>query len=134
MFTERDLPRDEWDRLIGWPVYWLMPWLKALDEDQVIIHVVEHEGEIIATQALFAMAHLEGLTVREDFRKHTAPQRMLWRWVAAVTRDRDGVMTAADTPEVEAIIRKLGGVEWPVKPFLLPLRGVVESTSTTEGS
>lgn len=131
----RELPVDEWSRLAEWPIYGLLPFA---DPQFARVFVVEDDAQtIIGVQGVFSWLHAEGLGVAPEHQGKTAVARLLHHAVFECLGTATGVMTAANTPEMEAMIRKMGGIELPVKPFYLPLKPLssgVESNVTSEGS
>ncbi len=129
--TLRELPSEEWGRLESWSLYRLLPFA---DPQFARVFVVEDEaGAIIGVQGVFSWLHAEGLEIAPAHQGKASVARHLRHAVMECLGGAQGVMTAANTPEMEAIIRKLGGIEIPAKPFYLPLVGV-ESSVTSEGS
>ncbi len=122
--TLQELPPEHWSLITPeMPIYGLLPFLEP--EWTRILAVVDDEGYIIGTQAIFSIRHAEGLWIHPDHRGKSAVQRLLLKGMSEALADAEGVMTASDTPEVEGIIRKLGGVELTTKAFYLPLKGVL---------
>lgn len=69
--TVRELPINEWDRLLELPYGSL-----ALPAPDVMVLVAEDEGDIVGVWSAGPIMMLEGLWVREDHRKTT---KTLWK-------------------------------------------------------
>ncbi len=128
----RDLPQDEWGRLT--PDMKIYKYLPMLDPDFTVIRVVEtDDGEIIGSYGKFSICHLEAIEIAPAHQGKAGVLRMILDDVRREVAVQGGMMTAADTPEVERIIRALGATERPVKSFFWP-RHIAESAiiSVTE--
>lgn len=77
--TTRILPRGEWPRLAG---TLLDPAWKGFDDSARVI-VVERDGTIVATAALFQAWHLDAVWLAEQERGNAAVGRALLREVRA---------------------------------------------------
>lgn len=103
--TVRQLPVEEWERLEGLPIATHgLP-----DPNFTIVFVVEDEGLIVGTWSALTPVVLEGLWLRESYRKTTAAGRLLVEMKQFLI---DGGITAAytlvQTPEVLALAEKAG--------------------------
>lgn len=106
--TERELPPDEWHRLIGSGTP-LEACLASLDPRFTKIAVVEDDaGQIIGSWGAFLMVHGEGVHIAEAHRGKAAVARHLWRMMRkmAAAWGADKIVTGEETPEVKAILEK----------------------------
>ena len=118
--TTRELPPDEWERLVGTELgeVWtrLSPsWAKVL--------VVEQDGEIVGCWALLSVLHAEGVWVSPTHRHRGAVQRRLWAAMrdAVMAQGNWSVMTGAATAEIQALIEAHGGAKVPCDQYMLPM-------------
>ena len=119
--TSRILPREEWHRLKGTELARVTTQAAERNAPMYVL-VVEDGGEIVGCWSLFQVWHAEGLWIAPAHRGKSAVARHLWRLGRRVAEMMGfvGVMTAANQPEVEHILRG-SAVELPGKHYLLPL-------------
>lgn len=105
---ERILPRAEWHRLdINPDLRSVWPFLRP--EDTRVVVVEDDAGEILATWMVVRTVHVEGVWVREDYRKRsTRLVRLLFQGMYAAARAFGvrNVWTSAGSPEVERLLEK----------------------------
>ena len=131
--TLRELAVEDWGLLEPYPLYRLLPF--ANPEFARVFVVVNDDGAIIGVQGVLSWLHAEGLFVAPEHRGKAAVARLLRHAVLECLGDAQGVMTGADTPEMEGILRKMGAIELPMRPFYLPLKPLpegIESHMTEE--
>lgn len=120
--TSRILPPEEWHRLAGTEVESIVP---GLDRTHTAVLVVEDDGTIVGTWVLMRMAHVECFWIAPDRRGKAGVAARLLRSMRALVQAW-GVscpITGAVTPEMSAMIRRLGGIPLPGEHFALPMRG-----------
>lgn len=86
-----------------------------LDPDNSVVVVVEVDGAIAGCWAALACAHVEGLELMNGFRGDPGVARALLTTMTKALEDHGirEVLTQAVTPEVEAMIQKIGGLRVP---------------------
>ena len=119
--THRELPPEEWPRLVGteleavWPH--LQPaWARVL--------VVEDEGQIVGCWAALLMVHAEGVYIAPDHQKRGAVARHLWRGMRQMIQQSwqaSRVLTASRSPEVSALLEAHGALKLDVESYVLPM-------------
>ena len=118
--TTRCLPPEEWPRLAGTELEAVWPHLRPAHQATVL--VVEDGEAIVGCWLLLTLAHCEGVWVAPTHRgKGSVARRLL----AAMRREVQQrgfatVLTGAMTPDVERIIRGLGGHPLPGAQYVLP--------------
>lgn len=105
MITTRVLPPDEYHKLGGLPISSLQP----PDPTRCQIVVVEDGTEIVGTMAVIVLPILEGVWVKEDYRK-TAAFGRLWKGMQKLlkTMDIHSVAGFVQTPEMVALAATAG--------------------------
>lgn len=117
----RILPPEEWaDKLAGTP---LAERLADLNPDYTVIIVVEVDGQVVAEWAAINVVHVEGLWEAPDHRGGPGVSRQLLQtMLTELTRHHVGeVITRAETPAVEALIQKAGGIPLPGTAWVLTI-------------
>jgi hypothetical protein len=122
--TSRLLPRDEWERLSATELESVAPYLRANPNAEVFV-VEDAGGDIVGCWALMQIWHAEGLWIAPELRRHGAVARLLLKHLYALAAHFEipGVMTAATTPEVAALLEdhRLGATRLNGQHYLLPL-------------
>lgn len=116
----RILPRAEWaGALVGTELETIHP---VLPEGAQVV-VVEHDGQVVACQAVYPQVHLEGLWVRPEFRGNPRVARRIFVGMVntALAMGARSVVTAATDPAVAGMIQRLGAAELPGRHFSLAL-------------
>lgn len=120
MLTARLLPAAEWDRLAvrepfashGLP-----------DPDHWLIPVVELDGTIVASCALFDTVHWDGFAVDPAAQRHPGVFRALLDLAVATLRDRGvggvHITVPDDRPDLQAMVEHFGFVPAPGKLYAL---------------
>lgn len=83
----------------------------------------ERDGELVGTCAVLRATHLEGLWIREDHR-NPGTARSLMKAACELAKDTTAhgwVFACVGDDEVAAQVERLGGVEVPVRLYVLPL-------------
>lgn len=103
--TIRQLPFEEWDKLEGFPIA-----TNGLpNPDTSVIFVVESEGQIVGTWEAITPVILEGLWIREDFRRTTAMGRLLNEMKSFLRGiNIDKAFTLVQTSDVLELAHKAG--------------------------
>lgn len=121
MTTWRLLPRDEWpEKLAGTELEFVWPVLP----DHAHIVVVEADGKIAASWALYSQVHVEGINVAPEFQKNPAVGRKLLHGMinTALAMGAATVQTAALSDEVVGMLGKIGAVELPGRHFVMRIK------------
>lgn len=132
MYTRRELPVEEWDRLrtippydqMGVPQRWQDPdgtWQAA--GDWKILVIENSAGEIVMTSATQVQVHWEPWWTREDVRKNPVVVRLMLE-LGLTTLETFGIpyafCTVADAqPEVRAVVEHMGGIRAPGDLYLI---------------
>lgn len=118
--TSRVLPQAEWDRLAGTEV---APIVAGLDPENTQVLVIEQDGQIVGTWAIVRLVHVECVWVHPDHRGKASVAARLLAGMRVLARrwGATGVWTGAVSPDVEALIEKLGGLPVPGAQFVIPL-------------
>lgn len=116
-FTTRILPPEDWaEKLRGTALegHQLHP------EHTAIVVVEDEAGQVVACWAAFDAVHVEGLWVHRDHRGRSTVARLLLEGMLRELRDTQvtEVMTNADTPQVEALLRHVGATQLPGTSWL----------------
>ena len=114
----RILPREEWHRL---EVCDLPVLLQHVDPQNVSVVAVEENGELIATLSVLTVTHLEGLWIKPDRRgSPEVVRKLLKKAIEEASKAPDHwVMAQSASPKMDDLIERSGGVEMPVKTFIL---------------
>jgi len=106
--TRRILARDEYPRLVG---TYLEPLIEALPLDADVIVVEDANGVIVGGWSAFPVTHLEGIFIAPEHQKTGRVARHLLAGMTEQLKARGirRVVTAAITPDVEDLIRRIGG-------------------------
>lgn len=117
--TTRLLPRDEWDRLEGTET----DSVRVLDDAKVL--VVEQDGAIVGSWALYPVYHAEGIWIAPDHQGKAAVARTLLTAMRALAQAHGlkVVWTATRSPEVGAMLTRLQGVTIPGTHYAVPVGG-----------
>jgi hypothetical protein len=121
--TTRELPRSEWSKLAGTELESVSQHLP----DAARVLVVEEDGDVIGCWAFFPVIHAEGVYIAEAHRGKSAVARRLLKGMREIvcSMGAKAVCTAAETPDVEALIGGLGGVKLPGTHWVLATKGRV---------
>lgn len=126
MLTSRILPQDEWGRLQGTELTYLASW----PEDQphaVVVYVVEDGDQILACWARMTTEHVEGVWVSPEAGAG-AVRRLLATMLEGLQADGlTQVLTQSLTPEVDALLERLGAAPLPGRVWLIPIPVPVET-------
>lgn len=121
MTTWRLLPRDEWpERLAGTELETIWPVLP----DGAHIVVVESDGRLAASWAVYPQWHVEGINVAPEFQKNPAVGRKLLHGMlnTALAVGAATVQTAALSDEIAGMLAKIGAVELPGRHFAMRIK------------
>ena len=115
----RVLPKEEWHRLGDLPISELVEFVRPED---VRIVVVEKDEKIVATMTVMRITHLEGTWIDPEHRT-PGTVRALLREAAQQSSEwtNSWVITGAVTKEISDIIKRMGGLAWPMESFVLGL-------------
>lgn len=132
----RTLPPDraEWERVLHGTPMALM--LDRLDPTQAVIVVVELDGRVVSHWAAMNTVHLEGVWQAEDVRgQHIGVTRALLREMTKQLTELHvpEVLTTATAPNIEQIIKDLGGTQLPGTQWVIPVGGLVQTADALEG-
>lgn len=118
----RVLPHEEWSRLDGTEAEQV--W-RALDPERTTVLVVEDDGKIVGTWTLLWVLHAECVWVDPAHRKRGSVARRLWLAMKAAAERFGalGVMTAAGSPEVDALLVDRAD-ELPGRHYVIPVAGM----------
>lgn len=119
--TRRILPREDWDRLVGWDLAQLAA---HLPPDACVLVVEDEHGEIIAVTSAFSMVHLEGTQIAAAHQGKAAAARRLLEGIAHLGK-RMGVrrmVTASINEPVAAFLERMGAERLPGEHWVLPMR------------
>jgi hypothetical protein len=111
MLTVRELPPAEFSRLAHLPI----GQARVLDPTQVVVLVVEDDGEIVATWAAFSVVHVDGLWIDPASRQRIGVTRRVVEGMRAALTARQvaEVVTITTAPEVATLAQKVGGTRIP---------------------
>jgi len=96
------------------------------DPDNAFVIVVEDaEGQVVACWSAVNTVHVEGIWIHPDHRRRVAVGRALLTAMFEELRSLSvgEVITNADTPEVEAMLRTIGATPLPGSSWLLKVEG-----------
>jgi hypothetical protein len=119
--TARELPPAEWHRLQGTP---LGEVVASLRPSCCRVVVVENEaGRIVGHWMVITATHAEAVWVDPDHQKRGAVARKLWTLMSEIVRSQGAshVFTAAESPDVAALIERHQGVKLPGTHYMLPV-------------
>lgn len=113
--TTRILPVEEWSRVPDLP--------DGLDPVETRVLVVEQDGAIVGSWAVFRVVHAECIWIAEAHRGRAsvAGRLLSGMYRLASLWGARSVMTGAMTDEVASMILRLGGVQLPGRHFSLPV-------------
>lgn len=118
--TSRQLPQSEWPRLVGTELAYLAEW----PEDQphaVVVYVVEEAHQILACWARMTTEHVEGVWIHPDAGSGVT-RRLLVTMLEGLQADGlTQVLTQSLTPEVDALLEKLGASPLPGRSWLISI-------------
>lgn len=114
----RILPQEEYSKLE--PTSELGPVREQLPLGTQVI-VAEEEEEVLGTWSLIPIVHLEGFWIHPDHRRKAGVGRALLRKMTETAKEMGAkvVITGAGDESIERLIKKVGGVELPVKMFAI---------------
>jgi hypothetical protein len=112
----RVLAYDEWPRVSG-HLALLLP--LRTDEDCKVLVVESSEGEILGQWALLGYPHVEGIEIAPQCQRHAAVARNLLEGMKALCRAQGvtWVFTGAASPQVAALLDKLGAIPVPTPVY-----------------
>lgn len=121
-YTSRELPVEEWDKLLSIPPYDHMG-LPSKAGDWKILVIENQTGEIVMTSATQVQVHWEPWWAREDARKNPVVTRMMLE-LGLSTLEEFGIpyafCTVADAqPEIRAVVEHMGGIRAPGDLYLI---------------
>ncbi len=118
--TRRELPVQEWARLVGTELETVWP---ALSPAYVRVLGVEDKGQLVGCWAMVQAAHAEGVWVHPDYRGRASVARHLWAGMQQFAKEAGvrGVFTGSVSEDVTRLILSHGGKELPGQHFILPL-------------
>jgi hypothetical protein len=116
----RILPVEEWERL---SVTGLVPIFPDFPPEDVVVVVVEQDGEIVASTTLVRVVHLESLWIKEE--AGAGVSRALIRGIVDASKEWAPRVVMAQTrhQNVSEILTKLGGAFLPVESYVLRIDG-----------
>ncbi len=116
----RILPPAEWHRLVGTEAESIVPGLDPVDTR---VLVVEADGEIVGTWVLLRMVHAECVWIAPAHRKRASVAVRLLTGMGDLARAWGvrSVWTGALTPDVMALIDRIGGVPIPGQHYAIPV-------------
>jgi hypothetical protein len=121
--TSRILPPEEWARLAACGIE-----TANLDPERTMPIVVENdEADIVGCWLVMPVIHMEGLWIAPAYRQRTSVLRRLLQEMRQIVSGFFGVhvaWTAAQTPDVAAMIQAYGGAKLPpADHYVFPVRG-----------
>lgn len=118
----RILPREEWPKLA---VTGIHPMETTLRPEDVQMIVVEDGDRIVASMGTFRVTHFESLWIDPEYRGNAGLGRRLIRagFSAAKKWTDKWVWGASDTPHMNDVIGRIGGVKLPIESFMIQIGG-----------
>lgn len=116
--TRRLLPREDYGRLVGTELEAIAPHLPA---DAEVLVIEDEQGAIVGCWSAFSLLHVEGVWVAPEHRGKTGVARNLLQGMRQIARRRgaQAVNTGSVSPDVSAMLRKLGAVALEGEQFSL---------------
>lgn len=129
-YTKRELPVEEWDRLLSIPPYNSMG-LPSTAGDWKILVVENQAGEIVMASATQVQVHWEPWWAREDVRKNPVVVRLMLE-LGLATLEEFGIpyafcTVADDQPEVRSVVEHMGGIKAPGDLYLLDTAALADT-------
>lgn len=117
--TTRELPRDEYARLVGTELETVAPLLP----ESARVLVVEDGDQIVGCWTFFSVLHAEGLWIADSHRKRGSVARHLWCGMRQMVAQMGakGVNTAAVSDDVKALLEKVGAIELPGTHYVMQI-------------
>jgi acetyltransferase (GNAT) family protein len=120
--TARELPREEWGRLVGTELE--LAARAFPNHDARVIVVEESDGRVIGCWSVVRYVHVEGLWIHPDHRKRGRVLCKLLALMRIIARQfgADAVLTGATTDEVRRLVLGVAGaVQLPGDQFAFPV-------------
>jgi hypothetical protein len=116
----RILPVEEWPRLAGTEAASIVP---GLDPLQTRVLVVEQDGQIIGSWVVLRMVHVECVWIDPSHRRKASVAARLLHGMRDIARgwNTKAVITGSVSPDVTAMIQRLGGLPLPGEHFAIPV-------------
>lgn len=120
--TARVLPPEEWHRLEGTEAETV--WRHFSPENTRVL-VVEDGRRIVATWTMLRVVHAECIWIADSHRGSFAIARRLLRGLRDIALEWgvNRVVTGSVSPDVTALIKKVGGESLPCESFVIPVDG-----------
>lgn len=121
--TTRELPREEWGKIVETDAGRQV--LAAVNPDTTKVVVVEDaEGRVVGSWLVLQVAHVECLWIAPEHRGRGSVLRRLLSGMTRAARALGvrGVVTHAVLPEVEDLLASYGGTAIPGRAWTFPLR------------
>lgn len=119
--TGRILPPEEWaEKLVGTP----LEGSPLVPEHSLVAVVEDADGVVIAHWAAMTTVHVEGLWIADAHQGHAGTGRALLTTMVEALQGIGvaEVLTQAETPEVVAMIRTVGGRKVPGDTYVIPVK------------
>lgn len=119
--TSRELPPAEWGKLAGTPLGDVAPLLKPACCRVLVVE--DGHGRVVGQWLVLPVWHAEALWIDPSHRKGVAVARRLWTLAQRVVRavGATHVFTAAETPEIAALLDRHAGVALAGTHYMLPV-------------
>jgi hypothetical protein len=117
--TSRLLPREEWHKAAHAPI---AEAFATLPEGAVLL-VVEDAGAIVGTWAVMPYIHVHGLWIAPAYRGRSTVMRRLLQGLERLVGRGTPVLTSAEDPDIEAMVRNYGGRQLPGVPMVFSVGG-----------
>ena len=90
------------------------------------IVVEDEDGVVVACWGIMTTVHVEGLWIAESHRGHPGVARALLSTTVQELQRNDvrEVLTQSLTPEIDAMITKVGGSKVPGQTWVIPVRAL----------
>lgn len=118
----RILPPEEWPRL---DFARFSQTGREMDLGDVQVVVVEDNGRIVAYMSVLRITHMEDLWFDPEYRGNAGvAKRMMKAGFTAAKKWADRwVWASTESEHMSDIVSRVGGVELPVKSYVIPLGG-----------
>lgn len=129
--TARELPPAEWPRLADTE---LRAVWQTLPPAKATVMVVEEEGAIVGTCVILPTIHVDGFAIAESHRNGLGVFRLLAHKVSdcLAATGVENVIAGVESARIETMVRRVGGVEAPMRMFAVPVERLATWARRTE--